>query len=560
MARQFRIHPSIGIARIGNSPEFILGPEKPHTFAQGTDGKYRDAQNRLRRQAVRFWIFEHDDASPGASRAAFEGAGDVVRIEWTVHLANKKAVWFTFDTLKGITGDLSQGVPYPAGWPLRNQDWIPANQPAERARRLVINPGPRTLAGANQEIEIARGNGGGFAETWPEPFVDGRAINSLGTMKTDERGRLLVAGGFGVSGAAEPDALPPDGRLDFVNNDKWFDDVSDGAVTARVTLTDGSVHEAAGAWVIVGPPDYAPPISHLVTMYDLLTDVFVRERGLRPEVFNPATRTFRTDYRPSYTREVYPVLQRAFDYRWVIRQAARHPSGVFDFAALGEAPAAGEDPTSNPRVDIFDRVRDPANLNGPPQRSMPRLHNDGTGGIAPEDMRFTVTFTQYHMLRQWAAGLFESDWVGPPTPPADISAEGLDRAALEGGCGGGFFPGMEAGWILRNANLYQEAYRFRHLSVEDNATGVTPGDLTKRSALPWQADFLKCGDNWWPAQRPDQVRPGPDAQTSVEWSRNIVGHVDLVQRWSRLGIVVPAQSPTSPSLFHESERDLPPPT
>jgi L-Lysine epsilon oxidase N-terminal/L-lysine epsilon oxidase C-terminal domain len=559
MARQYRIHPSIGIARVGNSPEFFLGPERPHTFAQSSDGKYRDAQKRLRRQAVRFWIFEHDDENPDESRPVFEGDGGVAAIAWTVHLANKKAVWFMFDTLKGITGDLSQGVPYPAGWPLRNQGWIPANQPEERARRLVIDPGPRTLTGANQQIEIEKGNSNGHAETWPGPFVDGREITSLGTMTTDEQGRLIVAGGFGVSGAVESDAVPSDGRLDFVNNDKWFDDVSDGAVTARVTLKDGSVHDVAGAWVIVGPPDYAPPISHLVTMYDLLFDVFVRERGLRPDIFDPTTGAFRDDYRPSYTGEVYPTLRRAFDYRWVIRQATRHPSAVFDFVALGAEPAAGENPTSNPRFDIFDRVRDPADLNGPNHRAMPLLHNDGTGGVAPQDMRFTVTRTQYHMLRQWATGQFEPDWVGPPAPSPDVSATGLDRAALEGGCGGGFFPGMEASWNLRDANLYGEAFRFRHLVAEDNATGVTPGDVTKRSALPWQADFLKCADNWWPAQRPDQVREGPDTEASREWARNIIGHVDLVHRWSLLGVVVPAQNPASPSLFHESERELPAP-
>ena len=151
---------------------------------------------------------------------------------------------------------------------------------------------------------------------------------------------------------------------------------------------------------------------------------------------------------------------------------------------------------------------------------MPRLHNDGTGGTEPETLRLTVTRTQYEMVRRWAAGRFLADWVGVPDPPAEVTADGLDRAALEGGCGGGFFPGMEAGWILRNPAIYDEPFRFRQLAVEDNATGVTPGDVTKRSAIPWQADFLKCGNNWWPAQRPNQVRPS--ATATATWSGRAV--------------------------------------
>jgi hypothetical protein len=236
---------------------------------------------RLRRQAARFWVFEYDDEQPDAApRAIFAGEDGVERIEWTVHLANKKAIWFEFDDIRGITGDESQGVPYPPNWPLRNQDWIPPDQPEERRRRLIIDPGPRQLTDRNQRIEIEKGNGGGFAETWPGPLVGGKEITSLGTMVTDDKGRLVVAGGFGTAGAAEQDAMPPDGRLDFVNNNKWFDDVSDGPVTARVVFADGTSQEVTPSWLTVGPPDYAPSIENIVTIYDLLYDLALREFGL----------------------------------------------------------------------------------------------------------------------------------------------------------------------------------------------------------------------------------------------------------------------------------------
>jgi hypothetical protein len=558
MAKQYKIHPSIGIARVGDSPEIFLGPERPRTFGRPADGSYRDAQKRLRRQAARFWIVEHDDDPEVPDRFVFHGDADVEHIEWTVHLANKKAVWFQFDDIHGVTGDVTEGKPYPADWPLRNRNFIPANQPEERARRLVIDPGPRTLTGPAQRLEIEKGGSGGTDERWPVPFVDGREITTLGTMETDDKGRLIVAGGFGVAGAVEPDAVPSDGRLpSFVNNDKWFDDVSDGSVTARIFFKNGAEEAAAGAWLIVGPPDYAPPITHLVTMYDVMFDMALRSFGARPDIFDVATGQFMPEFVPSYTNDVYPILQRAFDYRWVHKQANRHAPSVFDFAVLGAEPAPGEDPTDNPRFHIFDRVRNPSDLNGPSNRSMPRLHNDGTGGAEPQSFRLTVTRTQYEMLSRWASGRFEADWEGVPEPPADVTADGLDRAALEGGCGGGFFPGMESGWILRNPALFTEPFRFRALEVEDNATGVTPGDITKRAAIPWQADFLKCGDNWWPAQRPNQVRPSASATASIEWSRGINGHIDLVERWAGLGVVVPSATPGSAAAFHESERVLP---
>jgi len=29
--------------------------------------------------------------------------------------------------------------------------------------------------------------------------------------------------------------------------------------------------------------------------------------------------------------------------------------------------------------------------------------------------------------------------------------------------------------------------------------------MTKRMAVPWQADFFECNEHWWPSQRPDVV-------------------------------------------------------
>jgi hypothetical protein len=102
------------------------------------------------------------------------------------------------------------------------------------------------------------------------------------------------------------------------------------------------------------------------------------------------------------------------------------------------------------------------------------------------------------MMRRWAEGEFEADWKGEPKPSRKVTAEGLDRAALENCSGGPFFPGIEAAWLMRNASVYSEPFRFDHALL-------VAGDVTKRSALPWQADFFECREHWWPAQRPDEV-------------------------------------------------------
>ena len=108
---KYKIHPSIGIARVGSSNEFFIGPEVPDAPAAPPDGSYRDVGEKLlRRQAARFWIFAYDEANPdNAPRAIVAGKDGIARIEWTVHLANKKAVWYEFDGLTG-EGDTLLGI------------------------------------------------------------------------------------------------------------------------------------------------------------------------------------------------------------------------------------------------------------------------------------------------------------------------------------------------------------------------------------------------------------------------------------------------------------------
>jgi hypothetical protein len=56
-----RIHPAIGIARVGGSEEFIIGPEVPGQLrpAPGPNG-FKDESGQLLRQAARFRIYAYD--------------------------------------------------------------------------------------------------------------------------------------------------------------------------------------------------------------------------------------------------------------------------------------------------------------------------------------------------------------------------------------------------------------------------------------------------------------------------------------------------------------------
>src|SRR5262249_40612702 len=74
------------------------------------------------------------------------------------------------------------------------------------------------------------------------------------------------------SGACtSPTTRRPGTTLTFANNDGWHDDVSDWPVTATVTLR-GRHLPVEHAWVVVAPPDYAPGVIAVTTLYDVIRD------------------------------------------------------------------------------------------------------------------------------------------------------------------------------------------------------------------------------------------------------------------------------------------------
>src|SRR5919108_277140 len=74
------------------------------------------------------------------------------------------------------------------------------------------------------------------------------APETAGGLRTDDQGRLIVLGGHGRSGSERRTVR----ILDYANNDGWWDDTSDGPVTARLVLDDGTIVPVeTGRWVLV---------------------------------------------------------------------------------------------------------------------------------------------------------------------------------------------------------------------------------------------------------------------------------------------------------------------
>ena len=271
---EVKIHPAIGIARMGNSPtDFFIGPERRWDRSPPPGG-YKDSQCRIKRQAARFRLFAYHDVGPPTEITAADG-----EITWTVHLANRKATLGTTH-LADLTSIPEHGRSTARiRWPT-----------STRARSRCPPRRPP-----------------------PCPWVRSAQTTT---------GRLLVLGGFGHS--ASPLNLPVNSSA---NNPGWYDDTSDGPVTATVTI-GADTFIATAAWVAVGPPKFAPSIDNVVTLWDKLFDQFVAVGSLTA----PAT--------PSYTNDIFPILQAANDAAAVRQTAAGHHGFVHP---VTNPAAAGDD-------------------------------------------------------------------------------------------------------------------------------------------------------------------------------------------------------------------------
>jgi hypothetical protein len=590
----FRVHPVVGIARVGNSAEYVIAPETMAGSGIGgntpsgglpiragtesdvvTSADVRDAAGALKRQAARFRVFLYPDANnekwPRGDGVEVVigskvGARTVTNIVWTVHLANKKANCFVL-TESGRQGIASYGDGYLP--PMRNVsiDHADAPQPPvsrriglmndpKRVFQLTIDPGPRVISGA--DTAAVR-----FDKPTPAQYVDGQgvivplpnypksfpddsfeqmdapcgAIDTLGELAIDGKGRLLVLGGYGKAVGWRIDGQLPT-LDDDVNNDQWFDDTADGPVSAHLVFDDGSRAAVQGAWVTATDPAFAPQILNVVSLWDDIYDTWVRTLKLAPDMYDEDKGGFQLGYKPTFDDQIQPIFSSAAMQQWVVNLNQRAMSAHAALAAI----SAADDPATTPLAGIRAIFRSPYD---PAQQDNVALMPAHLGDAGESFL--TLRKTQYFFLERWNAG--KSNYLpgaGPPLGPGEF----LDKATFVNCLGGRFSPGIDLTFVMREASIYQlpwsgsGPFRLRakplayanartagvplltagYVPRHGEADGLEPGDLGKFMALPWHTDYNSCATHppspnpagnrtlfWsWPAQRPVAVYGGGD--------------------------------------------------
>lgn len=387
MPTTYRIHPGIGIARLGNSPDaFCISPEKPAALPLDCDGRgnplltpdgmteltitaFKDQEGRLKRQAARFQVWAYDEEHPegrplklGDQIEGGGNAGTLIDIQWRVYLANKKSCWYQFEQLQGEHG-------YDPTHPLRNAAITDANA----RQQLIIDPGPRSVNHTTTRRAHFDRDSDDYATTFPPPLKP-NSIDTLGELLTDDTGQLLVLGGHGNSGSYLFDDFGQPRINDYANNDGWFDDTSDGPVMARLAMFSPLVQRVRyvdvelPAWVVCCYPAYVPEILDVVTMDDVIEDMAIRKFAERTDLYG-TTATFNDpqhiaptdqgalihwragrvqwnpDYKPWFYRDIWNILYRPDQYNYLCdtlgqsnfphNQSTR---GTFDYEKLGSPP------------------------------------------------------------------------------------------------------------------------------------------------------------------------------------------------------------------------------
>lgn len=598
-----QIHPSVGVARLGNSPlspetgpPIVVSPTNPASICLSPDHigglpfngngkgpivKFKDDAGRIKRQGQLFKVFKEN----GIDELNLDSP-EVASIKWTVHLANKKAAWYQYSELQGnlLYGPnnsyKNQGIKF------RNPDVI-----SEHLRReLIVDPGPRTISGRNLSIDFDALNvPEGYRAHFPSPTVKyGTPVKTLGALWTDEAGRLIVLGGSGCAGGNEP-------LTSYGGSNTWHDDISDGPVYCTVTFNNGAAPVSLSAWVIVGSPDFAPEIVNISTLSDTMFDVAVRNFNLVPKMYNNGA--WVPQFKANYYRDIFPIIDRMGRYQWVsnVQPMQAAVNGPFDYADPSpenktnrqnfyalfrqndtQPPVEGSTGVPYPQEQLFTSEE-----TGKQFPMMPL--NSGSNSVSNTNiMKFmALDETQLFLLGQWAEGNFDNnrDYTPYPVHPLD--------AGSVGNCVGlPMCPGIEVTWSMQNPVVYAAPYVIQQYKDENwykvngltpsrdecEGGGCEPGDLTKRMACPWQADFFQCTvqyinftetnmnklsgaplppsyySYWWPPQSPWDVLVGEftaDGQAAthvppgeqMNYARGINSFVQMVEFWYALGFL-----------------------
>ena len=526
------IYPAIGLCRVGGSEEYFLAPEVPGLPPKPKDG-FKDGTEKIKKQAQRFRVYAFDDQDRviGEIKDGMAGA----KVTWRAHLANTKAAWYGFNNPLD-NGEAAPGLPGQK----RNQYFV---SDEEREKMLVIDGGEKIIQGKNTN---KKGDDSRYAfegTFWDQETVD------LGKLKTDKEGRLIVIPPDGISNS--PTNAP---ITSFADNNGWHDDWCDGPVQAEVTFADGSKMEADTAWVACVGPNFAPEIPPVTTLYDVISDLNVKEEWSKP-VQPPL----------SFCKHIYPTFRRLALMEWVSSASNLREGwlGVGDFSDPKYLRKIADPSKKNRafREKLFAKFRNPNNDSPTAyleeRLKMPMMLGDGINYDGSPLQWFQFPAQQYQCLKYWAEGLFVNDLNECGTDKikdigdvdVELQPDALTEAALEPCSGGAFHPGVELTYYLRINTMYarnydkkSEPFRLAHKkrdklvqnigrlltlekAMEGNPElGTAPplghqwaGDLTRWMGLPWQCDAFSCQQVlmqedfptavWWPALLPIDVLP-----------------------------------------------------
>lgn len=493
----YRIYPSIGIARLGNGlaqkDDVVFSPEVPWANLYETGNEYRSENGAVKKQAQRFYIYACDD---NGNPTGPINENDFT-IEWTAEVANKKPFWYDFNNSLDLSamasnqnlspnlvaGKIAPGISASYRNPnVLNQGLRSSGAPNYR-KELVNNPGAVTVSSAltRQEINGKFPNADGLgakgsavASALSTPVVPVK----LGTLEYDA-GTLIFYGGDGISAALNPSDL----NTDFADNSNWYDDICDGRITAKITnKSTGDVFELntadTAAWVATAPPDYAPQIQPIATMYDLICGAS-----------NP-------DYGTPDFSLIFPVFYRFYRMQWVnmgdflapsFKETIDEITAAGDFAKLFDPSANGKavrtrvfemfrNPEYNPANEPIIPAKDKTDLmnlgSGNEELKLPFYPGDGINYPGSPAQWFAIPPMLYNQLKAWAAGNFTApaqnfssmDDAGKyyqaqfhqAAQNSGNTALLMTRAVLETLYGGGFHPGVELTWPMRHSQMYSQ--------------------------------------------------------------------------------------------------------
>ena len=495
---KFRIYPSLGIARLGNGPaekdQVVFSPEVPWANLYETDLNYLTETGEIKKQAQRFYIYECDDCGKPVRPISTEDYD----IQWSVEVANKKPYWYVFNNCLDLSivsdnYNLSPTFYEKAIAPAKNVTQRNPNtlDQSKRVpgghdyRKELVNSPPKVSVGASRPRQVIHGQ-------FPYPLSGesklAKSMNlscrqvDLGTIEYDEDGTLIFYAADGVSASLNPSDL----NTDFADNSNWYDDICDGRVTAVITSKSTSeqyslVDAQAAAWVATAPPDYAPQIQPIVTMYDLVAGTDTQ-----------------TDYQTDFSL-IFPFLYCLYRMQWVNLGDFLAPSFtemIDQITAQGDFQyiyQQGPDEEKGYRIRqrIFQAFRDPAypynnepvipssqntsienRGSGTDPLQLPYYPSDGVDYPGSPAQWFAITPLLYQQFEKWRDGHF----VSPPGDYGNMDALGhyyqaqfyqaaqdparrpllMTRAVLGTLYGGGFHPGVELTWPMRHRQIYAE--------------------------------------------------------------------------------------------------------